>query len=77
MLRNILPPSLLQFTVPGFKQSSDLSNLLCLFHRVHTDLSCELAVDTGRWYLADGTGSVLIDAFTELFEDFYGGADLD
>jgi len=74
MMKNILPPSLFQFTAPGFKQSSDLSNLLRLFHRVRTNLSGELAVGTGRWYLPDGTGGVFVDAFTELFKDFHGGA---
>lgn len=60
--------------MPGFKQASDLSNLLCLFHRVRTDLSGEQAIDIGRWYLPDGTGGVFIDAFTKLFQDFNGGA---
>ena len=63
--------------MPGFKQSSDLSNLLRLFHRVDTNLSSEQAVDTRRWYLSNRTGGVFIDAFTELFEDLNGGAYLD
>ena len=58
--------------MPGFKQSGDLLNLLRLFHRVRTDLSGEVAVDTGRGYLPNGSGSVFIDAFTELFQDFNG-----
>ena len=62
--------------MPGFKQSSDLSNLLCLVHRVHTDLACELTSDTGWWYLPDGSGGVFIYAFTELLEHFHGGAQL-
>jgi hypothetical protein len=62
--------------MPGFKQASDLSNLLRLFHRVRTDLSGEQAIDTGRWYLPDGTGGVFVDAFTELLEHFHGGVDL-
>jgi len=72
MLRNILPPSMFQFTVPGFKQAGDLLNLLGLLHRVRTDLSGELAVDAGRWYLPDGSGGVFINAFTELLEHFHG-----
>jgi len=64
---------MLQFTVPGFKQSGDPLNLLGLLHRVRTDLSCELAVETGGWYLPDGTGGVFIDAFTELLKHFNGG----
>ena len=63
--------------MPSFKQSSDLSNLLLLFHRVHTDLPGKLTVDTGWWYLPDGTGGVFIDTFTELLEHFHGGAQLD
>lgn len=62
-----------QFTVPGFKQAGDLLNLLGLFHRVRTDLSGELTVDTGGWYLPDGSGGMFIDAFTELLEHFHGG----
>ena len=62
--------------MPGFKQSSDLSNLLCLFHRVLTDLSRELAGETGRGNLPDRLGGVLVDAFTELLEHFHGGAQL-
>ena len=62
--------------MPGFKEASDLLNLLRLLHRVYTDLSCKLAVDAGRRYLLNGMGGVLINAFTELFEDFNGGADL-
>ena len=62
--------------MPGFKQSSDLSNLLRLLHRVRTDLSGEQAVDTRRWYLPDRSGGVFVDAFTELLEHFHGGADL-
>ena len=65
-----------QFTVPGFKQPGDLLNLLGLFHRVQTDLSCELAVQTGRWYLPGGTGGKFVDSFTEFFEHFDGCADL-
>ncbi len=75
-MRNTLPPSLFQFTLPGFKQSSDLLNLLRLFHRVRTDLPSKQTVDTGWWYLPDGTGSVSVDAFTELLEHFHGGAQL-
>ena len=77
MMRNTLPPSLFQFTLPGFKQSSDLSNLLGLLHRVHTDLAGKLTTDTGWWYLPGGSDSVLIDAFIELLEHFHGGAQLD
>jgi hypothetical protein len=65
-----------QFTMPGFKQSGDLLNLLCLFHSVHTDLSRELTSDTGWWYLPDRLGGMLVDAFTELLEHFHGGAQL-
>ena len=77
MMRNTLPPSLLQFALPGFKQASDLANLLLLFHRVRTDLSGEQAVDTGRWYLPYRFGGVFEDAFTEFLEHFHGGAQLD
>ena len=64
---------MVQFTVPGFEQAGDLLNLLGLLHRVRTDLTGELTVDTGRWYLPDGSGGVFIDAFTELLEHFNGG----
>ena len=64
---------MVQFTVPGFKQSGDLLNLLGLLHRVRTDLTGELTVGAGRWYLPDGSGGVFIDAFTELLEHFNGG----
>ena len=62
--------------MPGFKQASDLVNLLRLLHRVRTDLSRELTVDTGGWYLPNGTGGVLVDAFTELLEHFNGSVNL-
>jgi hypothetical protein len=76
MMRNTLPPSMFQFTMPGFKQSSDLLNLLRLVHCVHTDLSCELTGYTGWWYLPDRSGGVFVDAFTELLEHFHGDAQL-
>jgi len=77
MMRNTLPPSLLQFAMPGFQQAGDRLNLLRLFHRVHTDLTSELTGDTGWWYLPDRFGGVLVDAFTELLEHFHGGVQLD
>ena len=63
--------------MPGFQQPGDLSNLLCLLHRVRTDLASEQTVDTGRWYLPNRFGGVLVDAFTELLEHIHGGAQLD
>ena len=63
--------------MPGFQQAGDCLNLLRLFHRVHTDLTCELTGDTGWWYLPDRFGGVLVDAFTELLEHIHGGAQLD
>ena len=63
--------------MPGLKQSVDFFYLVILLHRVHTDLSCELAGDTGWWNLSDGTHSVFVDAFTEFLKHFDGGADLD
>ena len=74
VLRNILPPLPIQFTVPGLKQASDLLNLLLLFHCVQTDLACDLSRQIAVGYLPSGTGGKFIDAFTELFEHFNGRA---
>jgi hypothetical protein len=77
MIRNILPPLPLQFTVPGLKLSSDGFNLLRLLPRVHCNLSQQQSGPMRTGHLPDGTGSVFFDAFAELLKHFNGGADLD
>jgi hypothetical protein len=76
MLGNILPPTLLQFTVPGLKLSGDGFDLFGLLHRVDTDLSRELPSDIGHGNLPDRSGGVFIDSFAEFLQHLDGGADL-
>ena len=77
MIRNILPPALLQFGLPGLKLSGDGFNLRRLFPRVHSDLSQQQSGLMRAGHLSGGTGGVFVDALAELLKHFHGGADLD
>ena len=72
MIRNILPPALLQFGLPGLKLSGDGFNLLRLLPRVHSNLSQQQSGLMRNGHLPDRFGGVFVDAL----KHFNGGADL-